>query len=132
MRGHSVDYEPANWECLIPAPLAQRSVISRGDVFDLASTGDLVAAFAASFLWGTGLRGYGPRRYREIVDSTNGRLAEMLASAAEAASQTSSTDTRRSTAAMTPRTAKRLTAGRGHASTASGQISSSLPARHHR
>jgi hypothetical protein len=84
VRGHRVTYDPADWEGLIPPLLAARNSVSRGDVFDLAQTGDLTAVFAAAFLWGTGDRGYGPHRYREIVASTNGRLGEILAAVATA------------------------------------------------
>jgi hypothetical protein len=84
VRGHRVNYNPASWDGLVPKILAERSSVSRGDVFDLAESGDLIAVFAASFLWGTGDRGYGPHRYREIVASANGRLHDMLAAAAAA------------------------------------------------
>jgi hypothetical protein len=85
VRGHRVAYNPANWDGLIPQCLADRDTISRGRVFNLAETGDLTAVFAASFLWGSGDRGYGPHRYRKIVTSTHGRLDEMLTAAAAAA-----------------------------------------------
>jgi hypothetical protein len=85
VRGHRVAYKAANWDGLIPHSLADGDMISRGDVFNFAETGDLTAVFAASFLWGSGDRGYGPHRYREIVNSTHGLLEEMLTAAAAAA-----------------------------------------------
>jgi hypothetical protein len=87
VRGHRVAYNSAHWDGLLPRGLADRNTISRGDVFDLAKTGDLTAVFAASYLWGTGDRGYGPHRYRDIVASTNGRLHDMLTTAAAAAAE---------------------------------------------
>ncbi|MGB5797203.1 MAG: hypothetical protein WBH51_15610 [Mycolicibacter algericus] len=85
VRAHRVRYNPDNWAGLIPAALTDHEMISRGDVFDLAKAGDLQGVFGASFLWGSGLRGYGPHRLRSIVDSTNGRLSHLLAQAASAA-----------------------------------------------
>ncbi|TXI54392.1 hypothetical protein [Mycolicibacterium mageritense] len=87
VRAHRVSYKPDRWAGLIPAPLTGATVISRGDVFDLAAGGDLTAVLAASFLWGSGKTGYGPHRLRDIVDSTDGRLSEMLAAAVDAASE---------------------------------------------
>jgi len=85
VRGHRVTYDSAAWNGLLPEILAIRNSVSRGDVFDLARTGNLTAVFAASYLWGSGDRGYGPHRYGEIVALTAGRLDEMLTAAAEAA-----------------------------------------------
>lgn len=85
VRAHRVSYQPDRWAGRIPAPLTEATAISRGDVFDLAAASDLTAVFAASFLWGSGDAGYGPHRLREIVDSTDGRLSELLAAAVAAA-----------------------------------------------
>ena len=87
VRGHRVKYNPASWDGLIPRILAEHSTVSRGDVFDLADSGDLCGVFAASFLWGTGDRGYGPHRYREIVASTGGRLHDILTGVAATAAE---------------------------------------------
>lgn len=59
---HCVRYDPEKWTGLIPAPLAGRDLISRGDIFRLAEAGDVTAVFAASVLWGTGRRGPAPLR----------------------------------------------------------------------
>lgn len=85
VRGHTVPYNPMRWAGLLPAPLTESTCISRGDVFDLAAAGDLTAVFTASYLWGSGTTGYGPHRLRRIIDSTDGRLSELLATAASAA-----------------------------------------------
>lgn len=84
VRGHRIDIG-TNWGEALPSALRDTTSVSRGDVFDLAATGDWPAVFAASFIWGTGRIGYGPHRYREIVEGTHGRLGEMLTAAAEAA-----------------------------------------------
>ena len=84
VRGHSIEIG-TNWGEAVPPALRDTTSVSRGDVFDLAATGDLPAVFAASFIWGTGRIGYGPHRYREIVQRTHGQLDEMLTAAAEAA-----------------------------------------------
>jgi hypothetical protein len=85
VRGHRVPYDAADWDGLIPKVFDDRNTISRGDVFDLAGTAEITDVFAASFMWGSGDRGYGPHRYREIVASTEGRLHDMLAAALMAA-----------------------------------------------
>lgn len=84
VRGHRIDIG-TNWGEALPPALRDTTSVSRGDVFDLAATGDWPAVFAASFIWGTGRIGYGPHRYREIVQGAHGRLGEMLTAAAEAA-----------------------------------------------
>ena len=84
VRGHRIEIG-TNWGDAVPSALRNTTSVSRGDVFDLAATGDWTAVFAASFIWGTGRIGYGPHRYREIVQGTGGRLNEMLTAAVEAA-----------------------------------------------
>jgi len=84
VRGHRVEFGD-KWGDAIPTALRSGTSVSRGDVFDLAATGDWMAVFAASFIWGTGRVGYGPHRYREIVEGTNGHLNEMLTAAVEVA-----------------------------------------------
>jgi hypothetical protein len=69
-----------------PPNVSERQPRYRHGALRIAETGDLTAAFAASFLWGTGDR-YRPHRYREIVDSTHGSLHDMLTAAAAAAAQ---------------------------------------------
>jgi len=84
VRGHRIEFGD-NWGDAIPTALRSNVSVSRGEVFDLAATGDWMAVFAASFIWGTGRVGYGPHRYREIVEGTGGRINEMLTAAVEAA-----------------------------------------------
>ncbi|MDH6199091.1 hypothetical protein M2272_005758 [Mycobacterium frederiksbergense] len=87
VRAHRVGYNPASWAGLLPDRLTENDCVSRGDVFAIAETGDLADVFTASYVWGTGRIGYGPRRYRDIVESTAGQLDLMLARAAEASSE---------------------------------------------
>ncbi|MFV8242623.1 hypothetical protein [Mycolicibacterium peregrinum] len=87
VRAHRVAYNPGSWAGLLPDRLAENDRVSRGDVFDMAETGNLTDVFTASYVWGTGRIGYGPRRYRDIVESTAGRLGLLLSRAAEAASE---------------------------------------------
>jgi hypothetical protein len=84
VRGHRIKIG-TNWGNAVPSALRNTASISRGDVFDLAATADWEAVFAASFIWGTGRIGYGPHRFREIVQGTGGRLNEILTAAVEAA-----------------------------------------------
>lgn len=84
VRGHRIQIG-TNWGEAVPRALRDSASVSRGDVFDLAASGDWQAVFAASFIWGTGRIGYGPHRYRQIVEGTGGRLNEMLTAAVEAA-----------------------------------------------
>jgi Putative 8-oxoguanine DNA glycosylase OGG-like protein len=58
--------------------LRDTASVCHGDVFDVAASGDWPTVFAASFIWGTGRIGYGPRRYRRIVQGAVDRLNEML------------------------------------------------------
>lgn len=66
--------------------MAHRDSISRREIFELATNGNLTDVFAASFVWGVGRVGYGPARFRDILASTTGQLDEMLHRAADAAS----------------------------------------------
>ncbi len=87
VRAHSVSYNPASWTGLLPDRLAGNDRVSRGDVFAMAETGGLTDVFTASYVWGTGRIGYGPRRYRDIVESSAGQLDLMLSRAVEASSE---------------------------------------------
>lgn len=81
-RNHTVRIDPTSWHGLMPDELAGRDNISRGDVFDMAAhPRNLTSVFAASFIWGTGRIGYGPRRLREIVDGAGGNLESSLVAA---------------------------------------------------
>lgn len=83
MRGHRIQFNPRSWAGLLPAALAGRDSISRGEVFEIAETGCYSEVFAASYLWGVGSNGYGPHRYREIVNAAGGRLDDLLRRAAQ-------------------------------------------------
>ena len=85
--GHRIHYDPQKWEGLLPALLLGRDSISRGEAFAMAAVGDLGNVFTASYIWGVGRVGYGPRRLRDIIDSTGGQLDETLRRAADAAAQ---------------------------------------------
>lgn len=87
VRAHSVGYTPAGWAGLLPDRLAAKNRVSRGDVFAIAETGGLTDVFTASYVWGTGRIGYGPRRYRDIVESTAGQLNLILTRVVEASSE---------------------------------------------
>jgi hypothetical protein len=65
--------------------LRDTASVCRRDVFDVAASGDWPTMFAASFIWGTGRIGYGPHRYRQIVQGAVDRLNEMLTAAVQAA-----------------------------------------------
>ncbi|QZH65405.1 hypothetical protein [Mycolicibacterium farcinogenes] len=86
VRAHRVGYDPARWAKVLPASMAGKDGVSRRDVFAIAETGNLKDVFTASYVWGTGRIAYGPRRYRDIVESTAGQLDLILARAADASS----------------------------------------------
>jgi hypothetical protein len=66
VRGHPVQYNPAGWDGLIPGILAERSTVSRGNVFDLAESGASVEfSPQASF----GEPGIGDTVHTDIVRS---------------------------------------------------------------
>ncbi len=79
--GHRIHYDPQKWEGLLPALLLGRDSISRGEVFAMAAVGDLGNVFTASYIWGVGRVGYGPRRLRDIIDSTGGLTCSTNSSA---------------------------------------------------
>ncbi|MEU8610707.1 hypothetical protein AB0C29_22230 [Actinoplanes sp. NPDC048791] len=84
-RGQSIAFAPANWAGLIDGmPLTQPGRISRGEVFDIAARGSVVDVFTASFVWGSGKRGYGPTRCRTILELAGTDLERSLKHAASA------------------------------------------------
>jgi hypothetical protein len=94
VRGHSVEFPVAVWRGLpvIPEAILTRGRVSRGDLLDLGEqvrAGKLspVTLLATSFAWGTGMTGYGPRRYRDILDAAGSRLEPSLRQALEASCQ---------------------------------------------
>src|SRR5258706_8485797 len=62
---HSVRYDPSQWPDL-PARTGDGTWITRGDVFALAD-GHALKLVTASYVFGMGLRGYGPHRYGRVV-----------------------------------------------------------------
>lgn len=73
IRADAVNYSSAAWKGSpgLPDSLLRTERISRGDVIDIGEAvraGALCATdlFAASFVWGWGSTGFGPRRYRDI------------------------------------------------------------------
>jgi hypothetical protein len=91
LRGHTVEFPVTAWHCLpsLPEAILDRGRVSRGDILSIGEqvrTGQLspVVLLAASFAWGSGLTGYGPRRYRDIIDAAGPRLEPSLQQALEA------------------------------------------------
>jgi hypothetical protein len=85
LRSHATVFSAAAWRGLpgLPDALLARGRVSRGDVLDIGKrvlARDLspVVLLAASFAWGTGMTGYGPSRYREIVDTAGPALEPSL------------------------------------------------------
>ncbi len=94
VRAHRIRFSPAAWGTAVvdrlPAAAAASGIISRGDVFDVAAlvtsgTRPATDLFTASFVWGTGMTGYGPTRYRAIVEGAGQRLEPALQRALTAA-----------------------------------------------
>ena len=85
LRGHTTEFQVTAWHRLpsLPDTILNRGRISRGDLLDIGErvrAGDLspVILLAASFAWGMGITGYGPRRYREIIDAAGTMLEPSL------------------------------------------------------
>jgi len=84
-RGQSIGFAPAKWAGLIDdMTVAQAGKICRGEVFDIAAQGSVVDVFIASFVWGSGKRGYGPTRCRAILELAGTNLERSLTCAASA------------------------------------------------
>jgi hypothetical protein len=62
---HEVAYDPSRWPCQTRGS-GGRTRITRGDVFALADA-PAMDLFTASYVFGMGLRGYGPHRYDRIT-----------------------------------------------------------------
>ena len=85
VRGHTVSFSVTAWDEQhgLPDGIPRTGRISRGDVLDI---GERVRAamlratdlLAASFVWGWGTTGYGPRRYRDICAAAGDRLESSL------------------------------------------------------
>ena len=92
VRGHSVEFSVTAWHSLqgLPDSILNKGRISRGDVLDIgqqvrAEKLSPVVLLATSFAWGYGMTGYGPRRYRDIIDAAGFRLEPSLRQALRAA-----------------------------------------------
>lgn len=88
VRAHRVCFSAGAWDDLrgLPARAVETGCISRGDVFELADqvrAEDRCAAdlLLASFVWGWGTTGYGPRRYRSVCEAAGNQLEPSLRSA---------------------------------------------------
>jgi Putative 8-oxoguanine DNA glycosylase OGG-like protein len=85
VRGHTVSFSAMAWDEPpgLPDSVPRTGRISRRDVLhigDRVHAGTLPATdlFAASFVWGWGTTGYGPRRYRDIRIAAGVRLESSL------------------------------------------------------
>jgi len=81
VRGHRVSFSPEAWEKPrgLPGGVRRAGSICRGEVMDIGErvrdgTLPATALFAASFVWGWGTTGYGPRRYRDICAAAGSHL----------------------------------------------------------
>ena len=79
-RGQSIPFNPTAWTGLIDGlRTAHPGQITRGEVLDLAARGTPRDVFIASFVWGSGLRGYGATRLRAILADAGPDLDRSLA-----------------------------------------------------
>lgn len=81
VRGHTVSFPVAAWDEPpgLPDGVRRTGLISRGDVLDIgqqvrARLRPAADLLAASFMWGWGSAGYGPRRLRDIRAAAGDRL----------------------------------------------------------
>jgi hypothetical protein len=91
VRSHTVRFPVAAWDepTGLPDGVPRTGCISRGDVLDIGQQvrdrarppSDLLAA---SFIWGWGTAGYGPRRLRDIRAAAGDRLESSLQRALDA------------------------------------------------
>jgi hypothetical protein len=85
VRSHVVSFSLPAWDQPpgLPSSIPRNGRISRGDVLDIGQqvrAGTLCATdlFVASFVWGWGTTGYGPRRCRDIRAAAGNRLEPSL------------------------------------------------------
>lgn len=85
VRGHTVNFSVTAWDEPpgLPGSVPRTGRISRGDVLDIGErvrdrTLCATDLLAASFVWGWGTTGYGPRRYRDIRVAAGDRLESSL------------------------------------------------------
>lgn len=81
MRGHTVSFPVTSWDEPpgLPEGVPRTGQISRGDVLDLgqqvrARMRPAADLLLASFIWGWGTAGYGPRRLRIIRAAAGGQM----------------------------------------------------------
>lgn len=91
VRGHTVSFPVTTWDesSGLPDGIRRTGLISRGDVLDIGQqvrARALPAAdlLAASFIWGWGNAGYGPRRLHNIRAAAGDRLEPSLRRALDA------------------------------------------------
>ena len=91
VRGHTVRFPVAAWDEPpgLPDGVPRTGRISRGDVFDIgqqvrAGARPATDLLVASFTWGWGPAGYGPRRLRDIRAAAGDRLEPSLHGVLEA------------------------------------------------
>jgi hypothetical protein len=94
VRSHMVRFPVAAWDEPpgLPRGVPRSGCISRGDVLDIGQQvrGRALPAadlLAASFVWGWGTAGYGPRRLRDIRAAAGDRLEPSLQNALDAAAK---------------------------------------------
>ena len=92
VRTHTVRFPVAAWDELpgLPDGVPRTGRISRGDVMDIgqqvrARARPATDLLAASFIWGWGTVGYGPRRIHDIRAAAGDRLEPTLQNALDAA-----------------------------------------------
>jgi hypothetical protein len=86
VRGHLVKFPVTAWEKVtdaLPDGVPGTGRITRGDVFAIADdmragNRDATDLFTASFIWGWGPTGFGPRRYSDICAAAGDRLEPAL------------------------------------------------------
>jgi hypothetical protein len=92
VRSHTIGFPVTAWDeaAGLPDGVPRTGRISRGDVLDIgrqarAGTRPASALLVASFVWGWGTAGYGPRRLRDILTAAGDRLESALRRALDAA-----------------------------------------------
>jgi hypothetical protein len=92
VRGHTVSFPVTAWDEPpgLPEGVPRTGRISRGDVLDIglqvrARARPAADLLVASFIWGWGTAGYGPRRLRDIRAAAGNQLEPSLQRALDAA-----------------------------------------------
>lgn len=94
VRGHTVRFSVTSWDEPpgLPEGVSRTGRISRGDVLDIgqqvrARMRPATDLLVASFIWGWGTAGYGPRRLRDIRAAAGDQLEASLQRALDAIGQ---------------------------------------------